>query len=166
MISLTFEFRTVDEAIVFLGQQTSATPAKAKAAIDKGAASTPPASAEAPVKRGRGRPPKNAAPDAGGPTSAAAIPASAAAPVAAPTNADPAGSAQQAGTAAQPLTPSGEAPAAQPTQADAQAALEAVFEAKGLVVAQGLLKQFGASRLREVKPADYAAFIAAAKEVK
>lgn len=160
MISLTFEFRTVDEAIVFLGQQTSATPAKVKTAGERTAA---PAPAEAPVKRGRGRPPKNAAPDAGGPTSAAAIPASAAAPVAAPPTAAPVApepaASPAAGAAAVPE-------AAQPSQADAQAALEAVFEAKGLVVAQGLLKQFGASRLREVKPADYAAFIAAAKEVK
>lgn len=48
---------------------------------------------------------------------------------------------------------------------DAQDALEAVFKTKGLPAAQGVLAQFGVSRLRDVPHSQYAAFIAAARKV-
>ncbi len=55
-----------------------------------------------------------------------------------------------------------EAPTA--TQEQAQAALEALFAAKGLPAAQAAMGQFGVSRLRDMKPEDYGPFVAAAQE--
>lgn len=55
-----------------------------------------------------------------------------------------------------------EVPAA--TQEQAQAALEALFAAKGLPAAQAAMGQFGVSRLRDMKPEDYGPFVAAAQE--
>jgi hypothetical protein len=61
--------------------------------------------------------------------------------------------------------PSGEvSPAAAATQEQAQAALEALFAAKGLPAAQAAMGQFGVSRLRDMKPEDYGPFVAAAQE--
>lgn len=55
-----------------------------------------------------------------------------------------------------------EAPTA--TQEQAQAALEALFAAKGLPAAQEAMSRFGVSRLRDMKPEDYGPFVAAAQE--
>jgi len=57
-----------------------------------------------------------------------------------------------------------EAAAAAATQEQAQAALEALFAAKGLPAAQAAMGQFGVSRLRDMKPEDYGPFVAAAQE--
>jgi len=50
------------------------------------------------------------------------------------------------------------------TQEQAQAALEALYDAKGLPAAQAAMGQFGVSRLRDMKPEDYGPFVAAAQE--
>jgi len=50
------------------------------------------------------------------------------------------------------------------TQEQAQAALEALFAAKGLPAAQAAMGQFGVSRLRDMKLEDYGPFVAAAQE--
>lgn len=55
-------------------------------------------------------------------------------------------------------------PAAAATQEQAQAALEALFAAKGLPAAQAAMAQFGVSRLRDMKPEDYGPFVAVAQE--
>lgn len=50
------------------------------------------------------------------------------------------------------------------TQEQAQAALEALFAAKGLPAAQETMLKFGVSRLRDMKPEDYGRFVVAAQE--
>jgi hypothetical protein len=55
-------------------------------------------------------------------------------------------------------------PTAAATQEQAQAALEALFAAKGLPAAQATMAQFGVSRLRDMKPEDYGRFVVAAQE--
>lgn len=54
---------------------------------------------------------------------------------------------------------------AAPTQAEAQAAVERVFEAKGFQGAHQLLAQFGSARLRELPAEKYAEFIAYADKM-
>jgi len=58
----------------------------------------------------------------------------------------------------------GEVVVAAATQEQAQAALEALFAAKGLPAAQAAMGQFGVSRLRDMKPEDYGQFVIAAQE--
>jgi hypothetical protein len=66
---------------------------------------------------------------------------------------------------AQESTPKASAEsAAAATQEQAQAALEALFAAKGLPAAQAAMAQFGVSRLRDMKPEDYGRFVAVAQE--
>lgn len=55
--------------------------------------------------------------------------------------------------------------AAAPTEADAKAALEAVFEKQGFQGAQTLLQHVGAQRLRDLPADQYPALIAKAKEL-
>jgi len=75
--------------------------------------------------------------------------------------------------AATPLTPPEAAAGVPPPPAavetakleDAQDALEAVFKTKGLPAAQGVLAQFGVSRLRDLPIEKCARFVAAARTV-
>lgn len=48
---------------------------------------------------------------------------------------------------------------------DVQTFVEAVFEKHGMETCRALLSRFGVSRARELKPEQYAAFIAEAKQV-
>lgn len=50
------------------------------------------------------------------------------------------------------------------SQADAQAALEKVYETKGLPTARELLQRHGVERLKDLKPEQYAGFVTAAGE--
>jgi len=62
-------------------------------------------------------------------------------------------------------SPAPAAPAATaPSAAEAQAALEALFNEKGIEAARKTLGAFGVQRLKDLKEADRAAFIVAAKE--
>ena len=64
--------------------------------------------------------------------------------------------------AASTPAPAGAAPV--PSAAEAQAALEAVFEKKGLDVARRVMSEFGVSRLRDLPEAKRAEFITLAKK--
>lgn len=166
MIEVTFKFDSIEKAIATLGS------------LMKGAAPVP--NIENPAKPEGGTVDKKRKPraDAGKPrgsykdngvaapvtdtTPPAAVdsPAGPEVPAAPPETAAPEGSAQPEVTAAQPLTQ----PPAAATQEQAQAALEALFAAKGLPAAQAAMGQFGVSRLRDMKPEDYGPFVAAAQE--
>lgn len=74
--------------------------------------------------------------------------------------AEVAGPGKEAEEAANPESTRSAAPVA-PSAAEAQAALEALFNAKGIEAARKTLGAFGVQRLKDLKEADRAAFIAA-----
>lgn len=123
-----------------------------------GTAPADPNAATAP-KRGRGRPPKESAEASASTASATPAPAS-----------------TPASAAASPASPPAPAPAAAPTPAPAVAVagsqptfkqtadvLVLMCEKVSRDAAVALLKQFGASKVPELKPAQYGDFIAAAQ---
>lgn len=164
MVKLTLEFDTINEMRAFLDKRELA-PSKttqmeaeyAADAIEGNPAGTvatgdAPAPADKPkrvYKNGKptGRPPR-------------ALP-----PIEAPT--EPV--AEAAVEPAEPVAPVTDVPAAPsaaaPTEADAKAALEAVFEKRGFQGAQQLLTTVGAQRLRDVPTEKYSALIAEAAKL-
>ena len=157
-VKITMEFANIDLAILALGKLAGGKPARA--------AETEPAptvdATKAP-RRGRsdkGKPRKNAAATGaqdGGATSAAEPVAKA--PIAttpAPAEADKA-------------QPSGEVPGVVATEAEAQKALEKLFETAppvgGLESAQAILKTFGVARVRDLKEEQRGPFVAAVDAV-
>jgi len=170
MIEVTFKFDSIEKAIATLGS------------LMKGAAPVP--NIENPAKPEGGTVDKKRKPraDAGKPRGSykdnGVVPAAApslssvadqgAIPEGTPTaenTTPPETAAPEAPAEADNAQPSGEVPtAAAATQEQAQAALEALFAAKGLPAAQAAMGQFGVSRLRDMKPEDYGPFVAAAQE--
>jgi hypothetical protein len=171
MIEVTFKFDSIEKAIATLGS------------LMKGAAPVPnidnPAKPEG-VPAGKQRKPRADAGKVRGPykdNGVATPPAPAEAD-----NAQPSGEVPAEATPPETAAPSGVAgsdptgesnseptvqtAAAAPTatQEQAQAALEALFAAKGLPAAQATMAQFGVSRLRDMKPEDYGRFVVAAQE--
>lgn len=170
MIKVTLEFPSVEAAIASLGKLMVGAPVAQKAApesTDKAPAVAP----AAPTTRtrkpradaGKKRGPHNADP-AGSPTGEA--PKSDASPTVIPSGPASQPAAPVAPAEGDKPQPSGVTPpvAAAPSEADAQAALEKVFAGKGLQSAQAVLAGFGVTRLRDIKPEDRAAFIAAAEK--
>ena len=168
MIKVTFEFLTVDAAIVALGKLSSAAP-RATEVVTPGPAAkavvlTPLAGAEPKQRKGRsdkGQPRKNvAAPtaeDNAHKANSEGKPADAAAPDVA----------AQVAVAVTPATPSSAVntpAAATPTIEQAQDALSAVFAAHGLPRAQEVMSRFGVTRLRDMLPEQRADFIKLATE--
>jgi hypothetical protein len=173
MIEVTFKFDSIEKAIATLGS------------LMKGAAPVP--NIENPAKPEGGTVDKKRKPraDAGKargpykdngvvPTAAPSLSSVAdqgAIPEGTPTaeNTTPPETAAPSGAAVSgPIGESNSGPtvqtAAAATQEQAQAALEALFAAKGLPAAQAAMGQFGVSRLRDMKPEDYGPFVAAAQE--
>jgi hypothetical protein len=172
MIEVTFKFDSIEKAIATLGS------------LMKGAAPVP--NIENPAKPEGGTVDKKRKPraDAGKPrgsykdngatvsevTPAGAVESAGGSRTAEgeqtpPSVAPPETAAPEAPAEADNAQPSGEVPtAAAATQEQAQAALEALFAAKGLPAAQAAMAQFGVSRLRDMKPEDYGPFVAAAQE--
>lgn len=161
MIEVTFKFDSIEKAIATLGSimkgapvPTAADPAKPEGA-----------------PAGKQRKPRADAGKARGPykdNGVATPPAPAEAD-----NAQPSGEVPAEVTPPETTTPAAELqveaestvePAAAATQEQAQAALEALFAAKGLPAAQAAMAQFGVSRLRDMKPEDYGPFVAVAQE--
>lgn len=163
MIKVTLEFKGVDEAIVALGKLVGA-PVAQKAApegTDKAPPVVPAASTNRKPRADAGKPrgphknagaPADADPKGHGstPTPAAPAPKTAAPP--APAEGDK-------------PQPSGVTPAvAAATEADAQAALEALFNKKGLAEAQRVLGLFGVAALRFLPADKRGEFITKAQE--
>lgn len=171
MIEVTFKFDSIEKAIATLGS------------LMKGAAPVP--NIENPAKPEGGTVDKKRKPraDAGKPRGSykdngvvtsgpaivndqPAIPVTAEHPTEAatpPETAAPSGVAGSDPTGESNSEPTVQTVAAA-TQEQAQAALEALFAAKGLPAAQAAMAQFGVSRLRDMKPEDYGPFVAAAQE--
>lgn len=160
MVKITFEFPTIDAAIVAMGKLVA--PAKSAAApaplanAQKAVAQEPaPAAAAQPKK------PRKPRADAGktrGPHGAqpTAPQAPAVTPAAAP--------ASEQGQATQ-KEPVSAAAAPIPKPEDAQAALEKLFNAKGIAVAQEVMGRFGIKRLKELQEGQRAEFIAKCEAV-
>lgn len=159
-VKITVEYSSVEAAIIALGKMVGvqATPRSAGVhetpAAPKGSG-TP---AHRPTeKRGRGRPRKSvAAPPARAlvqPLEETATVSPPSSPVAAATTSEVA----LDNPAAQPPA------AVTHTLEDCQKALEAVFQKQGLANAQSLLADFGATRIRDLQPPKFTAFIEAAK---
>lgn len=185
MINVTFEFKTVEEAIATLGKVMAgaATPVLtggSKAVPDADKASTPAGPIVAPATpTGKSRKPRA---DAGKPRGSykevqSEVPAGAVTPqeggvTGAPVQA-PAGAPQE--TVAQAdrgiavddtqAEPSKAPAAAAPTLEDAQKAMEKYFNAHGLPEAMALLAKFGTARVGELKPEQRAEFIKATEAV-
>jgi hypothetical protein len=138
MIRITYEFATESEALGFLtGHQPVA-------ALD----ATP---EQAPAAR-RGRPPKAAAPALQAESHKDEALASAAPQTTTP---------QPEPVAAAPKVPNQPVQAVAGLNADgARKALRDVFDKKGGTAATTLLKQFGAARVSDIKPEDFAKFVA------
>ena len=180
MIRVTLEFPSVEAAIASLGKLMVGAPVKTPA-IQAGAGET---AGGAKITGAEGQQTQQSS---GAPTTRTRKPRADAGKKRGPHNADaPSGEAPKSdasptvlpsGPAPQPAAPvapaegdkpqpSGVTPpvAAAPSEADAQAALEKVFAGKGLQSAQAVLAGFGVTRLRDIKPEDRAAFIAAAEK--
>lgn len=109
---------------------------------------------------------KDHAPVAAGPNANAVVEAGTSSAVGSGTAAgaaEVAGPGKAAEEAANPESTRSAAPVA-PSAAEAQAALEALFNKKGIEAARKTLGAFGVQRLKDLKEADRAAFIKAAKE--
>ena len=185
MIKVVFEFKTVEEAIATLGKvmagasQATGAPVTPAANAQAGGAVPPATPTEKTTRKPRadaGKP-RGAhratpeAPQAGTPTgSAAGVDASP--PVVAPKNDWPLKAPESTTNGAEPQAQgtgatSPEAgkpsePAAPPTLEEAQKAMEAYFNAKGITEAQALLAIFQVKRVAEIKPEARADFIKAA----
>jgi len=154
MIKITFEYRTVEEATVAL--------AKLGGLLHNSESAAPPipvmpvTAIPAEAKR-RGRPPKNAAApeNASLPkeTAKATAPVAAAPETAAPPQVNV--GVQATGESQQADRKTG---AAAPTLDDLQKGIELVFNQKQVEVCMGLLSRFGAKRVRDLKPEQYAEF--------
>ena len=167
-VKLTWEFRNVEEAIVFLGKQIKGAP---QALAQSAPAVNGPAPAVAPTRTRKPRA------DAGKPRgkykagAPAAIPGTDTAPSSepaapAPENAAP----EKAPAEGDKPQPSGVVPAPvaadpnAPTLADVQRALEAMYDKCGMNVAQSVASSFTAGRVRDMDPANYGPFIEAANK--
>lgn len=161
MVKITFEFPTIDAAIVAMGKLVA--PAKSAArqdttgdrATEQTNPTAAPVAAAQPKKArkpradaGKTRGPHGAQPTA--PQAPAVTPAAAPAP--AP---DPQVQQEQKPAAAAPI----------PKPEDAQAALEGLFNAKGIAVAQEVMGRFGIKRLKELQEGQRAEFISACEAV-
>lgn len=180
MIKVTLEFDSVDATIVALSKLVGVVPSKAvNPATIKQHAETAPAIQDTPNKR-RGRSDKGqprGSYKVGAATTSAAPVANGSAQADASLTAGPKPSTQDSAPAVaepKPAAPvsspgvaheipstTGVAPAAAaPKTADAQAAVAKLFEAKGLAAAMDVLSRYGAKAVRELKPEQYAPFIA------
>ena len=143
MIKLTFEFLTLDDVMAFLDRQ-HLKPVKEVPGV---VVPLPKAKRTAPRPEMAA---ENAAPAQPVPVSVA-VPTTAAKPEAAP-----------APVKAALKVPNAPVQAVAKVDADAvRIALRAVFNDKGAAVATEILKQFGAARVSDIVPADYALFIKA-----
>lgn len=167
MIQVTFQFKTIEEAVATLGtllQRGAPVPNVDKPATEAaGSVSTRKPRADAGKKRGSYKnveAPAQAVKStpAGGESDAA--PASVVGPAAStPETAAPA--AQEEAT---DKGSTSELDAAVPDEKAVQAALDKVFTAKGLKPTMALLAEFGVAKGRDLKPEQRAAFIAKAEE--
>lgn len=164
MIKVTFEYATVDEAIVALAKLVGVPQSKAPLTASTGGSNATGGAASQPSTR-RGRSDKGQARGSykNPPTVAAApvVPE----PVVSPTTGavaipEPAAPAQApvASTVANPPLESGSGAAAH-TVKDLLEAIGKVFNTKGLPVALQVLSRFGANTYRDIKPEQYAEFI-------
>jgi hypothetical protein len=170
MIKVTFEFKTIEEAIATLGSlMKGAAPVPNVANPAKPTAETKTRKPRADAGKARGSY-KNAGAAGGQPLGEAAVSGEA-----------PEGAAQIGAGAASVVTPAPES-AAPPVNADsdaqastpppagaadpkdAEAALDALFTAKGLPAAQQLLTDFGVKRLRDLPAEKRGEFVQRAKE--
>jgi hypothetical protein len=142
-VKLIFEFDSAEQAADFLNSRvvhSEAAPLAPSVAQDTPAA-----------KPSRGRPRKQAE------TPAAPAPTPEVTPEVAPEpTPQPEPEAQKAETATEPKAV---------TIDDARQALRDLFNAKGATLASELLKEFGAIRVSDVKPEDYAKFVAKAAKL-
>lgn len=178
MVKLTVEFQTVEEAAQFLLVHTDVYAAVAKAAAPVVAVEAPIVAEKATRKPRTSKNTEPAAPATETPTQAPLTSAPAeAAPVAAapatfvpplgptftkpvpPVEAAAGPAAQHAETPSPAATLVTQPAATAPDNAAAQAAIEAVFAAKGFQGAHQLLAQFGVQRLRELDAAKYGELI-------
>lgn len=164
-IKITFEFETTQAACAFI----SALPDALPPSIVTGAAEVVPA-AEPETKARKPRTAKTTTPVPAPQVTdddreAVATQATVAPEPAPPVEAAAGPATQHAAIPAPVATLVTQPAAAAPTQADAQGAVERVFEAKGFQGAHQLLAQFGAARLRELDASKYAEFIAYADKM-
>lgn len=150
MIKVTFEFPTIDAAIVAMGKMVGA-PAKSASVEAPQAAQAPSAPAT------RSRKPRNDAGKPRGPykeppVQEPAAPAAAAPSAPAPVVPEP---------AASPAAGAGAVPSAE----DAQEIFAKVFDAKGIVRAKELLQRYGVGRVRELLEGQRTDFIAECNEL-
>jgi len=166
-VRVTLEFEKIDEAIVALGKLVGGQPSKA-------------ADSAAPIKPVAGpsatkpRKPRNDAGKPRGPytVNAEAVvqpptgEATAQAGIASSAPASGAGVTDAGKTADKAVTPMSTVPvevpaaASAPKTADAQAAIAKLFDAQGLQGAMFVLSRYGVKAVRELKPEQYAPFIA------
>jgi hypothetical protein len=183
MIKVTFEFKTIEEAIATLGSlMKGAAPVPNVANPAKSAAETKTRKPRADAGKARGSY-KNANADggqkgalpvsAGGEgtvTDAGKAAEQAANPISTPLTSPLAPESAAPTSAAVAAEPAGaETPAAVPGSTaadpkDAEAALDALFKAKGLPAAQQLLTDFGVKRLRDLPAEKRGEFVQRAKE--
>jgi len=167
MIKVTLEFPSVEAAIATLGKIMVGASVKSVAQTHEAKTAEPPAPAAPTSRKPRADAGKKRGPHQTAAAGTAPVegdkpqpPGVTPAPVAAPETAAPASEANAPSATVQTQAPA----AAAPSEADAQAALEKVFAGKGLQAAQATLASFGVTRLRDIKPEDRAAFIAAAEK--
>lgn len=169
MIKVTFEFPTIDAAIVAMGKMVGA-PVKSTSVEASQAAQAPSAPtararkprADAGKPRGpyKGEPPvqEPAAPAVEERTDKAdTLAPVAAAPTPAPASPAEGDKPQPSGTP----TPAAGVPAAE----DAQTVFASLFDKKSIVVAKELLQRYGVGRVRELLPAQRQGFIAECNEL-
>lgn len=164
MIQVTFQFKTIEEAVATLGtllQRGAPVPNVDKPAVDLAAKSNRKPRADAGKKRGSY---KNvepvAAATAGAPVAEQTTAADSAPETAAPPDASLV--IDQPPPAVTEAT--GPADAAAPDEKAVQAALDKMFTAKGLKPTMTLLNEFGVAKGRDLKPEQRADFIARAEE--
>lgn len=176
MVKVTFEFPTIDHAIVAMSKLVGAPAPSVKAAEPAQAPAAAPATQRKPrddagKPRGKykARGQTAEAGEAGTQAGKAKSDATDATVGSAPT--PPAVSPAEAPIAEAPAaapppapSPAGNAPVASApvTKGQAQAALERVFSEKGLAAAKAVLDKFGVNRLGELPADKYAEFVAAA----
>ena len=188
MIKVTIEYNSVSEAIVGLGKLISAAPGVRETPVARATPAPAPAAAEPNKRKGRtdkGKKRgsyKNAGDGTANPAAASSVAGDVTQgveskqtqqPSPAPQTAAPAPTTNGSAHAGSEMSPGpktaspdpASAPTAAPevtsaaTAANAQMALEKLFETKGLQAAQSVLSAFGIQRLRDLKPEDHAAFI-------
>ena len=168
-VKITIEYETVEQAILALGKMSGLGKAR------RAASALPVAAAPAPAEPDKGEPsgevPVAAAPrsrkpraDKGQARGAYAPRQQEAAALVEPATTAGAPPAEPKGapSAEVPVVAASSAPV--PTAEEAQKALEAVFEKKGIDVARRVMSEFGVSRLRDLPEAKRAEFIELAKK--